>query len=408
MDRDGRTGSGGGRRRVLITGLGVVASCGVGLQEFWAGLLRPHGPERVREVEGDVPGAPDQSPAELKRYARFTRFALAAAGEALADAALLPGAAPGGPVPGIDASRAGVYIGNGSGGTAERAAQDIAFHERGRRGVSPLTVPKAMPNAASAAVSIRWGLRGPCETVSTACASGTHSLAGAALAIASGRIDIAVAGGAEASLTGASIAAYDNMRALSMSGVSRPFDRDRDGFVLSEGAGVLVLESAEHAAARGARAYAELAGAASNSDAHHMTAPRPGGTGAQDCMRLALEDAGLVPEDVVHINAHGTSTRFNDAAEAHAVSALFGGRPAVTSIKGVTGHSLGAAGAIEAVASALSYAHRTLPPTNGTGNVDPDLDIDVVLEPRPWEPGPSLSNSFGFGGHNGSVVLLPA
>lgn len=398
-----------GRHRVVITGVGVVAPCGIGTDAFWSGLATTPEPETVREVvdfsaEGLWPSA-----AMVRRHARFTQFATAAADQALKDAGLISDQ-PGADVPSApDATRFGVYIGNGSGAGTERDAQVLALEKRGRAAVSPLLVPMAMPNAGAAAVSIRWGFRGPCETVSTACASGTHSLINAMLAIAHGRVDVAVAGGAESSLTPTAITAYENMRALSHRGVSQPFGVAREGFCLSEGAGILVLESAEHAARRKSpTVYAEVAGGASTSDAHHMTAPSHEGQGALECMRLALADAEIAPHEVTHINAHGTSTPANDAAEATAISKLFGpGRPTVTSIKGVTGHSLGSAGAIEAVSLALSFAKRAIPPTLGTTQVDPALDIDVALERTAWEPSPALSNSFGFGGHNGTLVFRP-
>jgi 3-oxoacyl-[acyl-carrier-protein] synthase II len=266
-----------------------------------------------------------------------------------------------------------------------------------------------MPNAAAAAVSMRWGLYGPCETVATSCATGTHAIANAARWIAAGRCDAAVAGGAEACLTDTNMAAFTNMRALSTSGISRPFDAERDGFCASEGAGIVVLEEASRAAARGARVYAEVAGSASTADGYHITAPAPGGRGALACMRAALADAGVEPSDVSHVNAHGTSTPLNDATEAAVIAELFGpARPAVSAIKGITGHSLGAAGAIEAVSVALAYVRRELPPTMGTTTVDPECDIDLVLSSRSWQPAPAISNSFGFGGLNGTLVFLPA
>lgn len=398
-----------GRHRVVVTGVGVVAPCGIGADAFWSGLARDPEPNPVREVvdfssEGLWPSA-----AMTRRHARFTQFAMAAADQALKDAGLGSEHPEEGVTSRTDATRIGVYIGNGSGASAERDTQVLALEKRGRAAVSPLLVPMAMPNAGAAAVSIRWGFRGPCEAISTACASGTHALLSAMFAIAHGRVDIAVAGGAEASLTPTAIAAYENMRALSRRGVSRPFDVAREGFCLSEGAGVLILESAEHAARRGApTTYAEVAGAASTADAHHMTAPVQGGRGALECMRLALADAGTSPDEVTHINAHGTSTPANDAAEAEAITRLFGpARPTVTSIKGVTGHSLGAAGAVEAVSLVLSFAKRAIPPTLGTTQVDPAFEIDVALERRAWEPSPALSNSFGFGGHNGTLVFRP-
>ena len=280
---------------------------------------------------------------------------------------------------------------------------------RGAGRVSPFTIPMVMPNAGAAAVSLRLGWRGPCETLTTACAAGTHSVAAGARLIADGRCDVVLAGGAESSMTPTTVAAFSKMTALSESGLSRPFDVGRDGFCIAEGAAVMLLEDRESALARGATVYGEVLGAASTCDAHDMTAPSPGGAGAAACMLLALDDAGLSPADVRAVNAHGTSTPLNDEAEAQAVTTVFGpGAVPVSSIKGVTGHGLGAAGALEAAAVLLSFAHRELPPTMGTTTVDPSLEIDVVLEPRMWEPGPTVSNSFGFGGHNGSLVLGPA
>ena len=212
-------------------------------------------------------------------------------------------------------------------------------------------------------------------------------------------------------MTPVGMAGFGNMTALSSSGVSRPFDRDRDGFLMTEGAAALVLEEWDHAVARGAEILGEVTGAASNADAHHITAPSPGGVGAVACMLMAIDDAGISPGDIAHVNAHGTSTPLNDAAEAEAITKVFGHPgPPVTSIKGVTGHGLGAAGAMEAVAVVLSMRHRLIPPTAGFTTPDPELPaIDLVHgEPRPWEPGPAISNSFGFGGHNGCLVIAPA
>ena len=255
---------------------------------------------------------------------------------------------------------------------------------------------------------MRWGLQGPNETICTACAAGTHAIGNAARLIAWDRCDAVVTGGSESAGTVTSMAGFGNMTALTSTGISRPFDVDRDGFVMGEGSAVLVLEEWDHAVARGVPILGEVLGAASNADAHHITAPSPGGTGAQACMRLALEDAELQPSDIRQINAHGTSTPLNDAAEAEAVRAVFGpDGPPVTSNKGVLGHALGAAGALEAAAVLLSFRHRQIPPTANTK--ESDLGIDVVTgEPRDWEPGPTISNNFGFGGHNGSVILAPA
>jgi 3-oxoacyl-[acyl-carrier-protein] synthase II len=281
---------------------------------------------------------------------------------------------------------------------------------KGERRVSPFLVPMMMANAPGAAISMRYGLQGPNETICTACAASTHAIGYAARLISWGMCDAVVTGGSESAGCSIGVAAFGNMTALSTSGASRPFDVDRDGFVLGEGAGVLMLEEWSSAEARGATIIAEVLGAASNADAHHITAPAPGGVGAIACMRLALADAGLEPGQIGHINGHGTSTPLNDAAEAAAVTEVFGARAVpLTSTKGVTGHALGAAGALEAIAMILAMEHRLIPPTAGTSTVDPEFSVDLVLgQARPWTPAPSISNSFGFGGHNGSVIIGPA
>lgn len=387
-------------RRVAITGLGVLAPCGIGVESFWEGLMHAPEPATVRRVPGFDPAMTGLSHQQARRLDRFAQLALTAAAEAMADAGLSHG--------GGDPDRSGVVLGTGIGGAGTWEDQVHNLTDRGERAVSPLTVPMVMPNAAAAAVSMRWGWRGPCETITTACASGTHAVAAGARLVASGRADRVLVGGSESCQTDTNIAAFTNMRALSPTGISRPFDVDRDGFCNAEAAAVLVLEEMAGARARGATVYAEVAGAASTSDAHHITAPAPGGAGAAACMRLAITDAGLIPADVTHVNAHGTSTPLNDAAEATAIGTVFGGsRPVVTSIKGVTGHSLGAAGAVEAVALALTYARRLIPPTVAVSTVDPEIDLDIVLAPRVWVPAPAISNSFAFGGHNGCVVFLP-
>jgi 3-oxoacyl-[acyl-carrier-protein] synthase II len=283
------------------------------------------------------------------------------------------------------------------------------FETKGPDRVSPRLVPMRMANAGAAGISMRLGWRGPSEVICTACAAGTHAIAGAARLIATGRCEVAIGGGSEASTVPVAVAAFGNMTALSTSGNSRPFDARRDGFVITEGAAAVVLEEWDRAVARGATIYAEIAGAASTSDAHHITAPAPDGGGAVTCMELALADAGIEPSAVGHINAHGTSTPLNDLAEARAITKVFGEPgPPVTSTKGVTGHGLAAAGAIEAVASVLTIHHALIPPTAGYEEPDPEITIQVVHgAPLPWEPAATLSNSFGFGGHNGCLVLLP-
>lgn len=385
---------------VAITGIGVVAPCGVGTEAFWRGLLAPAPDGVKRQVPDWDPSPWFASPKEARRADPFTQYALAASAMALEQAGELD----------ADPARIGTLIGTGIGGITTNEEQIVIRHEKGDRRVSPFLVPMMMPNAAAASVSMRYGFQGPCEATVTACAAGTHSIGNALRLITSGRCDVVLCGGSESPLTPTSLAGFGNMTALSSSGRSMPFDERRDGFVIAEGAGILILEDLERARARGATILGLVLGAASTADAHHITAPSPGGGGAVRCMELAIADAGLSAADIVHVNAHGTSTPLNDAAEAEALAKVFGTPgPIVTSNKGVTGHALGAAGALEAVATVLAIKHEIIPPTFGLERLDPEMPaIDVVMhEPRPWTPGPSLSNSFGFGGHNGSVVIAP-
>ena len=387
--------------RVAVTGVGVVAAAGIGRSAFWDGLCAPQPPgDRVVEFDPSV----WMTPKEVHRADRFTQFAVAAASMALEEAE-----APSGDGLDVDPARAGVIVGTGTAGVTTMEGQVMVMQERGLRRVSPVLVPMIMPNAPAAALSMRFGWQGPCECTVTACATGSHSIANAGRLIASGRCDVMLAGATEAPIAQAVLACFRNMTALSPTGVSRPFDARRDGFVIGEGCGMLLLESWEHATARGARVLAELAGAASTADAHHLTAPLPSGEGAVACIQLALADAGIDASAVRQVNAHGTSTPLNDAVEAEVINKVFGvPGPPVTSVKGVTGHSFGAAGAIEAVASVLSIDCGLIPPTDGFVDADPGLQIDVVHGgPRPWEPGPVVSNSFAFGGHNGCLVITP-
>jgi 3-oxoacyl-[acyl-carrier-protein] synthase II len=391
------------QRRVVVTGIGIVSCCGIGADAFFDGLSHSLGdaPRRVNDFD------PSKyfEPKEARQTDRFAQFSLASAQMALDDAGEL----------GSDPLRSGVIYATGVGGLETLQEQMTVLIEKGPRRVSPRLVPMMMANAGAAAISMRFGFQGPCETVVTACASATHAIGNAARLIATGRCDVVISGGAEAAMTptgeleAIGVAAFGNMTALSTSGWSRPFDRRRDGFVIAEGGAALVLEEYERAKARGAHIYAEVLGSASTADAYHITAPLPGGDGARSCMELALDDAGITTEDVAHINAHGTSTGLNDLAEAEAITKLFGTpSPPVTSIKGVTGHSLGAAGAIEAVAVCLTIERALIPPTVGLEELDPEITIDVVTgTARPFTPGPVLSNSFGFGGHNGCLVLGP-
>ena len=390
----------GAGHRIAITGYGVVAPCGVGKEAFWKGLLGPgFTGSRSIELQDWDPLSYFDSPKDARRSDRCEQFALAAAGEAIAQSGTLP----------YDPSRIGTIFGTGIGGLRTLEEQVIVRVEKGERRVSPFLVPMMMSNASGAAISMRYGFQGPAETVCTACAASTHAIGNAARLIAWGRCDAVVTGGSESAATITALAGFANMTALSSTLVSKPFDATRDGFIMGEGAAVFVLERLDMAVARGAHIVAEIVGAASNADAHHITAPSPGGVGATRCMQLALEDAGLQSSDIKQINAHGTSTPLNDSAEAQAITAVFGDRSVpVVSIKGVTGHPLGAAGALEASAVLLSIEKSLIPPTAGTTVIDPEMSIDVVIgEPRKWTPGPTISNNFGFGGHNGSVIIAP-
>ncbi|RUA23523.1 MAG: beta-ketoacyl synthase [Actinobacteria bacterium] len=388
------------RRRVAVTGLGVVAPCGIGVDAFWEGLCGP-APIGDRRIVDFDPAPYFSNPKEVRRADRCTQFAIAASEMALAQAGDLT----------ADPARSGVFIGTGIGGIETLERQILVMNDKGERRVSPFLIPMMMPNAAPASVSMRYGFQGPAENTCTACAAGTHAIANAARLIAHGRCDVVLAGGSEAPFVRTAMAGFTNMTALSSAGISRPFDADRDGFVMGEGAGILLLEEWDIALERGATVLAEVLGGASTADAHHITAPSPGGVGAITCMELAMEEAGIKPADVTHINAHGTSTPLNDMAEAVAVNKLFGAAgPLLTSTKGITGHALGAAGALEAVAVVSAMQRRLVPPTAGHTTDDPEMpQINLVVgEPAPWTPGPALSNSFGFGGHNGSLVLGPA
>jgi 3-oxoacyl-[acyl-carrier-protein] synthase II len=391
----------GAGHRVAITGYGVVAPCGIGKQNFWQGLLgKGVSGSHTVEIENWDPTSYFAGPKEARRADRCEQYALAAATEAIAQSGSLP----------YDATRIGTIFGTGIGGLRTLEEQVVVRVEKGERRVSPFLVPMMMSNASGAAISMRYGFRGPAETICTACAAATHALGYAARLVAWGRCDAVISGGAESAATITAVAGFANMTALSTSKVSKPFDATRDGFIFGEGSAVFVLERLDLALARNARIYGEILGAGSNADAHHITAPSPGGVGAIACMKLALDDAGLSPSAIKQVNAHGTSTPLNDAAEASAVAAVFGqSKPPMTSIKGVTGHPLGAAGALEAAAVLLSIEHKLIPPTANTTVVDPEMSgVDIVTgAARAWQPGPTISNNFGFGGHNGSIIIAP-
>ncbi len=390
----------GAGHRIAITGYGVLAPCGIGKQNFWKGLLGPglSGSHTV-EIENWDATPYYTGPKEMRRADRCEQYAIAAAQEALEQSGVLP----------YDRSRIGTIFGTGIGGLRTLEGQVEVRVAKGKERVSPFLVPMMMSNASGAAISMRHGFQGPAETICTACAAATHALGYAARQIAWGRCDAVLSGGAESAATITAVAGFVNMTALSTTMVSKPFDATRDGFVFGEGAAVFVLERLDLAVKRGATIYGEILGAGSNADAHHITAPSPGGVGAIACMKLALDDAGLSADQIKQVNAHGTSTPLNDAAEAQAVEAVFGSnKPPMTSIKGVTGHPLGAAGALEAAAVLLSFEHKLIPPTANTTVVDPEMNVDIVTgKARAWEPGPTISNNFGFGGHNGSIIIAP-
>ena len=397
------TGGSAGTRRVAITGFGVVAPAGIGVDAFWDGLNGPGttGGQFVQIDDWD-PTPYYDSPKDARRADRVEQFALAAAGEAFDSVGGVDGV-------GVDPGRFGTIFATGIGGLNTLEAQVIVAHDKGERRVSPFLVPMMMGNASGAAISMRYGLQGQSETITTACAAGTHALNYAARLIRWGILDAVATGGTESAGTTTSLAGFRNMTALSTTGVSMPFAQDRDGFVMGEGAAVFILEEWSSAEARGADILAEVLGGASNADAHHITAPAPGGRGAISCMRQALDEAGIEAGAITQVNAHGTSTPLNDAAEAEAITEVCGADAVpVGSIKGVTGHALGAAGALEAASVLLSFEKRQIPPTANTTEADPTMTIDLVTgTARDWTPGPTISNNFGFGGHNGSIVIAP-
>jgi 3-oxoacyl-[acyl-carrier-protein] synthase II len=405
------------RTRVAITGLGVKTPAGCDLGTFWDTLLA--GRSTAAPIRRIDPAAlpvrfgcevTEFDPTvyfdtkEARRTDRVAQLAFGAAADALADAGEL----------GADPARCGVVAAAGVGGLITQEEQEYNLFSKGPSRVSPMLVPMMMPNAAAALVGLKLGWTGPNFCIATACAGGSHAIGEAARLIREGSSDVVLAGGSEACVTPIAIAAFARMGALSNRNdepllASRPFDVDRDGFVMGEGAGFLVLESWDRAVARGAHIYGEVAGYGRNSDAYHVTAPAPGGAGAAHCMRLALADAGLEPSEVGHVNAHGTSTELNDAAEAEAVVKVFGEHTLpVWSAKGSIGHLIAAAGAVEAVAAMLSLRDGIVPPTANHDRAEPELAIDVVAgEPRKLAAAPVVSNSFGFGGHNASLVLKP-
>jgi 3-oxoacyl-[acyl-carrier-protein] synthase II len=407
-----------GRPRVVVTGIGLKSPAGNDVESCWSRLLAGESaaapirnldatalPVRIACEVPDFDTEPYFGAKEARRLDRVTQLGLAAAVDALADAGDVR----------TDPARCAVIAGTGVGGLATLEEQERVYHDKGPSRVSPFFVPMMMANRTAGEIAMRYGWTGVNLCISTACAAGAHCIGEGARLIRDGSADVVVAGGTEAAITQICMAAFARMGALSgrnddPTHASRPFDADRDGFVMGEAAGFLVLERLDRALARDARIYAQVLGYGRNDDAHHVTAPSPGGAGAAACMQLAIDDAGLAPSALGHVNAHGTSTPLNDAAEAEAIRKVFGDdAPPVTSVKGVIGHTIGAAGAVEAIAGVLSIRDGVVPPTANHERRDADIDVDVVAgEPREIGPLPFLSNSFGFGGHNASLIIGPA
>jgi 3-oxoacyl-[acyl-carrier-protein] synthase II len=407
------------KRRVVITGMGIVSPIGNNLSENWAGILSgKNGIGTITQfdatgysctIAGEVKGFDPTrflSEKEARKMDRFIQLGMAAGIEAVKDAGL--------EVTEANAERIGVHIGSGIGGLHTIEAGTRTLNEKGQRRLSPFFIPMSIINMISGNLSIMFGMQGPNLAMVTACATATHAIGDAARLIEYGDADVMVAGGAESAITPTGIAGFGNARALSgrnddPATASRPWDKDRDGFVMGEGAGIVVLEELEHARKRGARIYAELLGFGMSGDAYHMTSPAVGGEGAARCMRNALRNAGVAPDAVQYVNAHGTSTPQGDVAETKAAKTTFGAhvhRIAMSSTKSMVGHLLGAAGGVEAVYTAMAIHHQVAPPTINLHNPDPECDLDYVPNTaREMKIDIAMSNSFGFGGTNGTLVM---
>lgn len=411
-----------GTHRVVITGMGSVSPAGIGVMPLWSAVKEGRccigkvtkfdasgfAGSVAAEIPDFDPVACGLSKKEARRFAPFVQYAIVAADEAMAQSGLR--AEEG------DAERMACVWGSGIGGLEEFEKGCITLHEKGAKRVNPLFIPTMIENMAAGNLSIRYELKGDCLSIVTACSTGSHCVGEAYRLIRHGYADAALAGGSEESISPICLAGFGNLGALTKAEdparAAMPFDVNRNGFVPGEGAGALVLESLEHATARGARIIAEVAGFGSTGDAFHMTAPDPSGEGIVRAMRQALSEGGFAPEDVGHLNAHGTSTHANDATESAALRFLMGERGRevpVTSIKGTVGHTLGAAGALEAIVCALSVSESVVPPTVGTTQVDPECDVNVVMgcTLEGCEQKVALSNSLGFGGHNASLAIAP-
>jgi 3-oxoacyl-[acyl-carrier-protein] synthase II len=406
---------------IVVTGRGVVSPVGNGADTFFDNLLALRGGITEDGVApcADFDPETTMTPKEARRNDRFTQLAVAAAEEAAADAGLIEtngngnrnGNGNGTRLVGVDPRRVGVIVGTGVGGLTTLQRECQIWLEEGDRAVSPLFVPMMMPNAAAGMVAMRLGVHGPGFSLASACATGSHAIGEAKRMIERGEADAVIAGGTEAALVGLCLAAFRRMGALSREGASRPFDVRRDGFVMGEGAGVLVLEREEHARARGAEILARVVGYAASNDAFHITQPEENGRGAVEAMEGALRDADLSPSDIGYVNAHGTSTPFNDRIETAAIRQVLGeDGPPISSCKGAIGHTLGAAGAIEALACVEALRRGALPPTLGLEQVDPECEADHVAGAPREAPDlkVALSNSFGFGGQNATLVLQAA
>ena len=404
-------------RRIVVTGVGAISPCGANAESTWDAMVEGRsgiGPitrfdpkDWPVQIAGEVKGFDSVAllgRRDARRMDRFTQFAAVTADMALEDAGLSGDFE--------DPERVSVFVGTGIGGLEEILRGQESLASEGPRGLSPFFVPRLLTNLAGGTIAMRVGAQGPNHCLSTACASATHAIGEAYRSLLLGDADVAIAGGTEAPITPLGLAGFMVMKALSRQNdiptqASRPFDVNRDGFVLSEGAGIVILEEFEHAKARGARIYAEMLGYGSTCDAFHLTAP--GGRGAERCMQMALRSAGLNPEDVDYLNAHGTSTPINDVNETRSIRAAFGDqadRLMVSSTKSVTGHLLGAAGGVEAVALAKALQTQVVPPTATCENQDPECDLDVVPgAARSHRIRAAMSNSFGFGGTNASIVF---
>ena len=408
-----------GLHRVVVTGLGAVTPIGNTVEEYWSGLTggrngvapitlfdaSAHACRFAAEVKAFDPTGLIE-PKEAKRWDRFCKFGVVASKQALADAGL--------EITDANADRIGVIIGSGVGGLLTMETQAHVLEGKGPGRVSPFTVPMMIPNMATGLAAIALGTKGPSSAVATACAAGSNAIGDAFRLLQLGKADAMVCGGAESAITPLGVAGFASAKALSFRNddpatASRPFDAERDGFVIGEGAGVLVLETLAHAEARGATVLAEIVGYGMTCDAHHITSPSPGGVGGAEAMRLALMDGGIDPADVDYVNAHGTSTPANDKNETAAIKSALGDRALqipVSSTKSMTGHLLGGSGGIEAVACVLALRQGVVPPTINHSNPDPDCDLDVVPNTaRDQTLGTVLSNSFGFGGHNVCLAI---